>query len=136
MGRVRITEEQKVKARKYFIEYGITNISELARMTGITRQTLAGLRDGEGWESQQASLSFTKDDIVQELSSMIADILADIKEKRAAGVAVAPSTKRDLLAFTKSLANIKSDYDHKAAVLKSLQKYIAFVGTLPAKKFR
>lgn len=131
----RLTTEQKAKARKFYIELGYTNLTELAKYVNISRNSLASLRDEEGWDLQREQVTISPQEIARELTKIISEIIAAIKEKRAEKLPVAPSVHKDLVFYTKALRLIDEQYDVKGTLLIFSRMFITFVAGLPPKDF-
>jgi hypothetical protein len=131
-----LDEEVKVRARRLYIHSGIANMTELARIVGASRSALTRLRDEEDWDKQRKNTIVTPQEIAQELSSIIAEIIAEIREKRATGDIVAPSVKKDLIVYTRALRNLDDQYDSRGSFITMMRKYLEFVGKMPASKLK
>lgn len=129
-----LTEELSI-ARRIYIDGGLTNLGEISNLTGIDKKTLLKYREKEKWEDQRKRLIITPQEIALEIASMMASYLEDFKEKRAAKVAIAPSSMKEFLALTVAAQRVDEHFDITGTTIRTIRMLIQFVGELPETEF-
>lgn len=128
-------EEELAVARRIYIDGGLTNLTEIAKLTGVDRKTLIKYCEEEKWEDARKRLIVTPQEVTLELVGMMATYLEDFKEKRAKKLAIAPSSMKEFLALTRAARNVDEGYDVTGSMIRTMRKYIEHIGEMAESEF-
>jgi hypothetical protein len=125
-------EEALITARRIYIDVGLSNLTEIQKITKLDRKTLVKYCELEQWDSQRKHLVVTPQEITIELMAMISEYMKEFKDKRAAKEAIATSSMKEFLSLTTAARRLDERYDVKGTMIVFVRKFLEHIGTLPA----
>lgn len=127
----RVLTDEKIKARKLYVEDGITSFSELEDHVAVTRQTISRWAKEEAWANQRTSTLTSAPDIAKRVIKVLSQIVNEIEEMQANGVTPNPEQVKRMLSYAKSIRSLKDDYDEKGVLILFAKKLIGYLSSLP-----
>jgi hypothetical protein len=126
--------DERIKARKLYVEDGITNFTELAALVDVDRGTVAQWASKEKWKSQRTSQVTSIDNITNRMLGVLEKYLVQIEEMQANGEPLSPKTVGQLKNMAESIAKLKKDFDERGGVIAMWKKLIAYIVTLKGER--
>lgn len=125
-------ETELITARRIYIDAGLTNLTEIGKITGLDRKTLIKYCESEGWDAQRKHLTVTPQEVTIEILSMISEYTQEFKDMRSRGTKIAPASMKEFISLTRAARNLDERYDVKGTMILFVRKFLEYVGTMPA----
>jgi hypothetical protein len=122
--------DQKMRAHEYFVEFGITDLVHLAKLTDVTRQTLTKWRDEGEWLKQREEVLITPNQIGAKIKRILSAYVSDIEQSQKNGEPVDPGQIDRVLEYSKAIRQIDEQYDEAGTMIEWSKKFIAHCAKL------
>lgn len=130
----RVLTDERIKARKLYVEDGITSFTDLSVFVNATRQTIARWAEEDNWEAQRTSHITRPDNIAARMLRVLENYLVQVEEKQAAGEGLDPSVLKQLRDMTKAVKQTKDDFDERGGVITMWNKLISYLSQVPGER--
>jgi hypothetical protein len=118
--------DEIIYARELYIMQGVTTLTELAKRTGVRRQTLSRYAKMERWAEQRAEQITTSVGIAHRLKSVAALLMDEVEKNLKEGKLVNDLTLKRIEKIASMTAKFDQRYDEKGAIILANKKLIAF----------
>jgi hypothetical protein len=130
----RALTDERIKARRLFVEDGITSFTDLETHVGVSRQTISKWAKDEEWESQRTSTVTSVENITVRMLGVLEKYLVQIEEKQDGGEDLSPKTVQQLKGMVDSIAALKKDFDERGGTIAMFKKLSAYLAQLKGER--
>lgn len=125
MAKRELTDE-KINARRSYVELGITEFAELGKIHGVDRRTVAKWAEEERWEAQRAEVLVTPQEVSARVKRILSRLVSEIEQMQQAGKPVADSTIDRMIEYLDRVTKLDSTFDEAGSAIKFSEKFISF----------
>lgn len=123
--------DPKIKARRLFVEDGVTSPQEIAELVGCTRQTVAKWIKADGWASQRGDALVSAPELAKRMIRVLTELVTEIEQKQKDGHGVSPDLAKRMLIYSRAVRNLSEEYDERGVMIAFSKKLVNYLSSLP-----